>query len=88
MSQPLQIAPLGQVRAMPPSERARWERRARLLAWGGNAWHLVEFGIAIGAGIAAGSIALIGFGADSVSGRRRVPIPPTKITASVAPIDT
>jgi len=37
-----------------------------LLAWGGNAWHLIEFGIALGAGIAAGSIALIGFGADSL----------------------
>jgi divalent metal cation (Fe/Co/Zn/Cd) transporter len=37
-----------------------------LLAWGGNAWHLVEFAIAIGAGVAAGSIALIGFGADSL----------------------
>jgi divalent metal cation (Fe/Co/Zn/Cd) transporter len=44
----------------------RLERRARLLAWGGNAWHVVEFAIAIGAGIAAGSIALIGFGADSL----------------------
>ena len=33
---------------------------------GGNAWHLIEFGVAIGAGIAAGSIALIGFGADSL----------------------
>jgi divalent metal cation (Fe/Co/Zn/Cd) transporter len=47
-------------------ERAALERRARLLAWGGNAWHLIEFAIAIGAGIAAGSIALIGFGADSL----------------------
>jgi divalent metal cation (Fe/Co/Zn/Cd) transporter len=37
-----------------------------MLALGGNAWHLVEFGIAIGAGVAAGSIALIGFGADSL----------------------
>jgi divalent metal cation (Fe/Co/Zn/Cd) transporter len=36
-----------------------------MLAWGGIAWHVVEFAIAIGAGIAAGSIALIGFGADS-----------------------
>ena len=52
---------------MPPDgERARLERKARLLAWGGNAWNLVEFGIAIGAGIAAGSIALVGFGADSL----------------------
>jgi divalent metal cation (Fe/Co/Zn/Cd) transporter len=41
-------------------------RRARLLAWGGNAWHVVEFAIAIGAGLAAGSIALIGFGLDSL----------------------
>ena len=37
-----------------------------MLAWGGIAWHVVEFGIAIGAGIVAGSIALIGFGADSL----------------------
>jgi divalent metal cation (Fe/Co/Zn/Cd) transporter len=47
-------------------EREALERRARLLAWGGNAWHLVEFAIAVGAGIAAGSVALIGFGIDSV----------------------
>jgi divalent metal cation (Fe/Co/Zn/Cd) transporter len=52
--------------APAPEERARLQRRARLLAWGGNAWHLVEFSIAIGAGVAAGSIALIGFGADSL----------------------
>lgn len=44
----------------------RSQRRARLLAWSGNAWHLIEFGIAVGAGIAAGSIALVGFGADSL----------------------
>jgi divalent metal cation (Fe/Co/Zn/Cd) transporter len=36
------------------------------LAWIGNGWHLVEFGIAVAAGISAGSIALIGFGADSL----------------------
>jgi divalent metal cation (Fe/Co/Zn/Cd) transporter len=46
-------------------ERPLLVRRARLLAWGGNAWHLIEFAIAVGAGIAAGSVALIGFGADS-----------------------
>lgn len=51
---------------MPPAERARLERRARMLAWGGNAWHFVEFAIAVGAGVAAGSVALIGFGADSL----------------------
>jgi divalent metal cation (Fe/Co/Zn/Cd) transporter len=51
---------------LPPAERERLERRARLLAWGGIAWHFVEFAIAIAAGIVAGSIALIGFGADSL----------------------
>ena len=50
----------------PPRERAALERRAKRLAWGGNAWHLVEFAIAVGAGIAAGSVALVGFGIDSV----------------------
>lgn len=47
-------------------ERTALERRARLLAWSGNSWHVVEFAVAIGAGIAAGSVALIGFGIDSV----------------------
>ena len=51
---------------LSPAERARLQRRARLLAWGGIAWHVVEFAIAIAAGVAAGSIALIGFGADSL----------------------
>jgi divalent metal cation (Fe/Co/Zn/Cd) transporter len=49
-----------------PNERTRLERRARLLVWGGNAWHIVEFAIAIGAGVAAGSIALVAFGVDSL----------------------
>ncbi|HSD22715.1 MAG TPA: cation transporter [Solirubrobacterales bacterium] len=41
-------------------------RRARFLARLGLAWHLVEAAIAMGAGIAASSIALVGFGADSL----------------------
>ena len=49
-----------------PSERAVLVRRATLLARGGIAWHFVEFGIAVGAGIAASSIALVGFGFDSL----------------------
>jgi divalent metal cation (Fe/Co/Zn/Cd) transporter len=48
------------------TERARLERQARLLAWGGIGYHFVEFGVALAAGVAAGSIALIGFGADSL----------------------
>jgi len=53
-------------RPLLPDERARLERRARRLAWGGIAWHFVEFAIAIAAGLIAGSIALVGFGADSL----------------------
>jgi len=57
---------IGRSSALAPAERARLVRQAKLLAWAGNAWHLVEFAIAVGAGIAAGSIALVGFGADSL----------------------
>ncbi len=46
--------------------RETLERRARLLAHAGNGWHLVEFGIALGAGIAAGSVALTSFAGDSL----------------------
>ena len=46
--------------------REQLVRRARALAWTGNAWHVVEFAIALGAGIAASSIALVGFGLDSL----------------------
>jgi divalent metal cation (Fe/Co/Zn/Cd) transporter len=37
-----------------------------LLAWTGIAWHAIEATVAIAAGLAASSIALIGFGADSL----------------------
>src|SRR5215212_6062947 len=49
-----------------PSERARLVRRAKQLAWLGVGWHGIEAAIAVGAGLAASSIALIGFGADSL----------------------
>jgi divalent metal cation (Fe/Co/Zn/Cd) transporter len=52
--------------AVPSAERARLVARARWLAWGANAWHLVEFAVAVAAGAAASSTALIGFGADSL----------------------
>jgi divalent metal cation (Fe/Co/Zn/Cd) transporter len=54
------------VAATAVADRTQLERRARLLAWGGIAYHFVEFAVALAAGIAAGSIALIGFGADSL----------------------
>ena len=72
-----QLVQLGEVRprtgavppvapALRPAERAHLERWARRLAWGGIAWHFVEFAVALAAGLVAGSIALIGFGADSL----------------------
>jgi divalent metal cation (Fe/Co/Zn/Cd) transporter len=54
------------VPAQTPEGRAQLERRARLLAWTGNIWHFIEFAIAIAAGVAAGSVALVGFGIDSL----------------------
>jgi divalent metal cation (Fe/Co/Zn/Cd) transporter len=48
------------------SARNELESRAKLLAHLGNGWHLVEFGIAIGAGVAASSVALTGFAGDSL----------------------
>jgi divalent metal cation (Fe/Co/Zn/Cd) transporter len=48
------------------ADRCQLERRARTLAWVGNAWHLIEFAIALAAGIAASSVALVAFGIDSL----------------------
>jgi len=47
-------------------DRPRLVGRARLLAGLGLGWHVIEAVIAVAAGLAAGSIALVGFGADSV----------------------
>jgi divalent metal cation (Fe/Co/Zn/Cd) transporter len=52
-----------------PSQSAEREgliTRARRLVWIGLGWHFVEAAVAIGSGVVASSIALIGFGADSV----------------------
>ena len=47
-------------------ERARLGRRAQLLAGASVSYNLIEAAIAIAAGSAAGSIALVGFGLDSI----------------------
>src|SRR6476660_4042369 len=46
--------------------RQRLAGRVRRLTQVGLAWHALEAAIAIAAGIVAGSVALVGFGADSV----------------------
>ena len=58
--------------AVTIADRSDWNKRRRLtgralrLTQLGLAWHALEAAIALAAGIAAGSVALVGFGADSV----------------------
>jgi len=47
-------------------DRARWRRAALLLAWATIAWNSLEAVVAIASGTAAGSIALVGFGLNSI----------------------
>lgn len=51
---------------LAPGERARLGRRARLLAAASVSYNTVEAVVAIAAGTAAGSAALVGFGLDSI----------------------
>jgi divalent metal cation (Fe/Co/Zn/Cd) transporter len=51
---------------LPPAERSRLGRRAQLLAGASVAYNVVEAVVAVAAGLAAGSVALVGFGLDSV----------------------
>src|SRR5206468_3860206 len=47
-------------------ERAGLVRKARWLTWLSLGWHGVEAAVAVAAGVVAGSVALVGFGADSL----------------------
>jgi divalent metal cation (Fe/Co/Zn/Cd) transporter len=58
--------PIRLSRKQDVGERDRLVGRAKMLAWLGVGWHGVEAAVAIGAGVVAGSIALVGFGADSL----------------------
>lgn len=51
---------------LAPAEKARLGRRAQQLAAASVAYNLVEAVVAITAGLVAGSVALVGFGLDSV----------------------
>lgn len=48
------------------TDRARLQRRALVLEYATIAWNVGEAVLTIGLGIAAGSLALIGFGTDSI----------------------
>jgi divalent metal cation (Fe/Co/Zn/Cd) transporter len=52
--------------AVPDGERDRLVRSARTLSWLSLAWMTVEGAVAIIAALVAGSVALLGFGLDSV----------------------
>jgi divalent metal cation (Fe/Co/Zn/Cd) transporter len=67
-SQPLPVLPVAPARPRAPTEERRRPlvRRARALAWLGLGWHVIEAAVALVAGVVAGSVALVGFGADSL----------------------
>ena len=50
----------------PAGERVRLVRRAKMLSWLSVGWMAVEAGVAIVAALIAGSVALLGFGLDSL----------------------
>jgi divalent metal cation (Fe/Co/Zn/Cd) transporter len=67
-TQPLELPVLPAARAAPQLDESTYRRlakRARTLSWLSLAWMTVEGAVAIAAGAAASSIALIGFGLDS-----------------------
>ncbi|MEI8412092.1 MULTISPECIES: cation diffusion facilitator family transporter [unclassified Kribbella] len=70
--QPLQIQPLQLSTTSPstwttdPEQRRKLGRRAQLLAGASVTYNVIEAIIAITAGLVAGSVALVGFGLDSV----------------------
>jgi divalent metal cation (Fe/Co/Zn/Cd) transporter len=48
------------------ADRTRWRRTARVLAWATIAWNSLEAIVAIASGAEARSIALVGFGLNSI----------------------
>jgi divalent metal cation (Fe/Co/Zn/Cd) transporter len=63
---PVLELPITRPSAAPPEERESLAQRARWRAWVSVGWHVAEAAVAIAAGVEAGSIALVGFGADSL----------------------
>ncbi len=59
-------APAASAWAADPRQRRRLGRRAQLLAGASVTYNVLEAIVAIGAGVVAGSVALVGFGLDSV----------------------
>jgi len=65
-SETLSTLPVALVVGREDQERASLVRKARRLTWLSLGWHGVEAAVAVAAGVVAGSVALVGFGADSL----------------------
>jgi divalent metal cation (Fe/Co/Zn/Cd) transporter len=61
-----QVAECQPIPASATAERSRLEHTGRVVQWGTIAWNACEVFVTIGLGIAAGSLALIAFGLDSL----------------------
>ena len=64
MTEPLRVT--GSLWTTDPERRRRLGRRAQLLAGASVAYNIIEAVVAVSAGLVAGSVALVGFGLDSV----------------------
>lgn len=62
----LRIGSVESAWVVDPAERRRLSRRAQLLAAASVTYNVIEAVVAVTAGLVAGSIALVGFGLDSV----------------------
>src|SRR3954454_2862499 len=66
MSEPLQLGSAGSAWVVDPAERRRLGRAAQLLARKYVSYNVIEAVVAVTSGLVAGSVALVGFGLDSV----------------------
>ncbi|MDA8440166.1 MAG: hypothetical protein M0Z51_15080, partial [Propionibacterium sp.] len=56
----------GLTAGLTPARRRQLGRRAQRLAGASVAYNLIEAAVAVGSGVVAGSVALVGFGLDSL----------------------
>ena len=60
------MSALGATTTLPPERRRQLGRRAHWLAGASVAYNLLEAAVAIASGVVASSVALVGFGLDSL----------------------
>lgn len=57
---------MNQINAKARTDLDQLKKKALLFVWIGEIWNLLEAGVALWSGVGAGSVALIGFGLDSI----------------------